>query len=375
LQHLWARLSVVPGILALLRRLGQRLLRHARPHTRTSPFRRLEPDNVTGVDLIVEMRFGSHLYGTDTPESDVDVKGVYLPEARDILLQRVPPSVTASRDKGAGERNRPGDVDREYYSLQRYLGLLAAGQTVAIDMLFAPETAMTRPPSPLWREIQDNAHRFVSRRASAFVRYCRQQANKYGIKGSRVAAARSALALITAAEEKHGTVARLGTLDSALLRFVAETQHVALVDAELRGGAVVRQFEVCGRKIPLTASIKTAREVVQRLVAAYGQRTRQAEKNEGVDWKALSHAVRVGREAVELFGTGRIVFPLPYADHLTRIKRGALRYAVVADEIEQLLDAVAAAAARSSLPEVPDEAAMNELVLRAYRAKVRAIES
>jgi RNA repair pathway DNA polymerase beta family len=103
---------------------------------------------VIGVDLIVEMRFGSHLYGTDTPESDVDVKGVYLPEARDILLQRVPPSVTASRDKGAGERNRPGDVDREYYSVQRYLGLLAAGQTVAIDMLFAPETAMTRPPSP-----------------------------------------------------------------------------------------------------------------------------------------------------------------------------------------------------------------------------------
>ena len=192
---------------------------------------------------------------------------------------------------------------------------------------------------------------------------------------ARVAAARSALALIKAAEEKHGTVARLGTLDSALVRFVAETQHVALVDAELRGGAVVRQFEVCGRKIPLTASIKTAREVVQRLVAAYGQRTRQAEKNEGVDWKALSHAVRVGREAVELFGTGRIVFPLPYADHLTRIKRGALPYAVVADEIEQLLDAVAAAAARSSLPEVPDEAAMNELVLRAYRAKVRTVES
>jgi RNA repair pathway DNA polymerase beta family len=326
------------------------------------------------VDLVVEMRFGAHLYGTDTPESDFDIKGVYLPEARDILLQRVPPSVTASRQKDANERNRPDDTDREYYSLQRYLALLVAGQTVAIDMLFAPETAMTAPPAPLWREVQDNAHRFVNRRAAAFVRYCRQQANKYGIKGSRVPAARTALTLIQAAEEKHGTAARLGTLDSALTRLAAETQHVALVDAELRGGAVVRQLEVCGRKIPLTASVKTPREVLQRLVATYGQRTRQAEKNEGVDWKALSHAVRVGREAVELFRTGRILFPLPYADHLTRIKRGALPYAVVADEIEQLLDDVIAAAARSSLPAVPDEAAMNELVLRAYRAKVRAVE-
>jgi predicted nucleotidyltransferase len=39
--------------------------------------------------LIVEMRFGSHLYGTATPLSDLDYKGVYLPDGRDILLQRV----------------------------------------------------------------------------------------------------------------------------------------------------------------------------------------------------------------------------------------------------------------------------------------------
>src|SRR5438552_7581325 len=145
------------------------------------------------MDLVVEMRFGSHLYGTDTPESDVDLKGVYLPEPRDILLQRVASSVMVGRTKGAGERNRAGDVDREYYSLQRYLDLLAAGQTVAIDMLFVPDTAMTAPPSPVWREVQANAGRFVSRRASAFVRYCRQQANRYGIKRSRVAAARTAV--------------------------------------------------------------------------------------------------------------------------------------------------------------------------------------
>jgi hypothetical protein len=326
------------------------------------------------VDVIVEMRFGSHLYGTDTPESDLDVKGVYMPEARDILLQQVKPSITSSREKEAGERNRPSDVDREYYSLQRYLGLLAAGQTVAIDMLFAPDAVMLRPPTPVWRDIQAHAPRFISRRASAFVRYCRQQANKYGIKGSRVAAARSALALIKTAEEKHGTTARLSVLGPTLARFVAATEHVVFIDAETASGSVLPQLEVCGRKIPLTASVKTAREVVQRLVATYGQRAIQAERHEGVDWKALSHAVRVGREAVELFRTGRIVFPLPYVEHLLRIKSGALPYVVVADEIEALLDEVAAAAATSSLPALPDEDAMDALVLRAYHATVRSIE-
>jgi hypothetical protein len=60
--------------------------------------------------------------------------------------------------------------------------------------------------------------------------------------------------------------------------------------------------------VPLTASIKTAREILQRLVTEYGQRALQAERNEGVDWKALSHAVRVGREALELFETKPNIF-------------------------------------------------------------------
>src|SRR6266849_2934641 len=72
------------------------------------------------MDLIVEMRFGSHLYGTATPQSDLDYKAVYLPEAADILLQRVRNTVTTSREKATGERNTSGDVDRETHSLQRY---------------------------------------------------------------------------------------------------------------------------------------------------------------------------------------------------------------------------------------------------------------
>jgi hypothetical protein len=321
------------------------------------------------MDLIVEMRFGSHLYGTDTPRSDVDLKAVYLPDGGDILLQRVKATVTAPRLRAAGEKNSPGDIDREVYSLQKYLDLLAEGQTVALDMLFAPDSAMTMPPKPLWREIQSNAHQLVSRRASAFVRYCRQQANKYGIKGSRVATVRKALALLSAAEERLGTTAKLEQLELELAEF-AGTEHVSLVDLPTPGGRMIRHLEVCGRKMSFTASIKTAREIAQRLVDEYGQRALQAERNEGIDWKALSHAVRVGREAIELFQTGHITFPLPYAAHIKRIKSGELPYEEVATEIERLLDDVERAAAASSLPAAPDQSFIDQLVLRAYRHKI-----
>ena len=36
--------------------------------------------------VIVKAIAGSHLFGTNTPESDIDYKGIYLPEPKDIIL-------------------------------------------------------------------------------------------------------------------------------------------------------------------------------------------------------------------------------------------------------------------------------------------------
>jgi hypothetical protein len=324
------------------------------------------------MDLIVEMRFGSHLYGTATPLSDLDLKAVYLPGPRDILLQRVQDTVIDAPAKSAGEKNAPGDVDREIHSLQRYLALLAEGQTMALDMLFAPESAMTRPPAALWLEIQDNAPRLVTRRASAFLRYCRQQANKYGIKGSRVSAVRQALAALIDVEAKYGTTARLAAAEAELEVVAGMSDHTMVVDLPTSAERVVRHLRVCGRHMPFTSSIKSAREIVQRLVNEYGQRALQAERNEGIDWKALSHAVRVGREALELFQTGKITFPLSCAAELLSIKLGELAYETVAETIDQLLVDVEAAALVSSLREEPDFAFMDDLVARAYRHQIIA---
>ena len=220
----------------------------------------------TVTSCLVELRAGSHLYGTATPASDTDLKAVYLPTARDILLQRARPTVTEERAKERGERNLPGDVDRESYSLQRFLDLVLAGQPLALEMLFAPDAVMTIPPAPLWRAVQALAPRLVSRQATPFLRYCRLQAERYGSKGARAAAARQALALLEAAEAAQGTTARLAIIETALTAFTAGTPHAALVDLPVGGGRDMRHLELCGRKVPLHASIKAAREMAARLL-------------------------------------------------------------------------------------------------------------
>jgi hypothetical protein len=323
------------------------------------------------MQTIVEMRAGSHLYGTNTPASDLDLKSVYIPSARDILLQQVKGVIVGARPKAHGERNAPGDVDHEAYSLQRFLTLLADGQTMALDMLFAPDSAMTAPPAPLWREIQANAHRLVSRRSASFLGYCRQQASKFGVRGLRVEAARAMLAALTAAESRLGTTAKLESAAAELETCAAQGgPYVALIDIPTPSGALIRHLEICGRKTPYTASIKLARESAQRLLDEYGKRSLEAARNEGVDWKSLSHAVRIGREAIELLQTGRITLPLPCAGHILRIKLGQIESEAVSEEIDQLLAEVEAAAAASTLPETPDLAFIEDMIAHAHLRQI-----
>lgn len=319
---------------------------------------------------LVRIKFGSHLYGTSTPTSDLDFKSVYLPDARAILLQRVKGSISTKREKSEGEKNFAGEVDEESFSLQRYLSLMAEGQTIATDVLFAPEWSMTEPPSDEWREITANRHRLITRKSAAFVGYCRQQANKYGIKGSRVAAARKALSVLDAAIEVHGTTAKLREIAPIVQQTVAITKHMAIVPIEHISGIMMDHWEICGRKLSYSASIKNARDIMAALVKDYGTRALQAESQQGVDWKALSHAVRVARQAIEMLTTGKVTFPLPDAEHILAIKKGELPYQEVAVEIEQGLVGVEEAAMRSTLQAEPDYQWIDDFVTHAYGAVI-----
>lgn len=316
---------------------------------------------------IVEMKFGSHLYGTNTPASDLDLKGVHLPDAEAILLQRVKAVISSQTKVDKGARNTADDIDTESFVLQKFLGLAAEGQTVALDMLFAPEWALMAEPAPLWREIQANRSRLLTRRYAAFVGYCRTQANRYGIRGSRVAASRAALGLLSDAVDRLGSTAKLGLVAGAVEDLTAKTEHMEFVDKPQQLGGVIRHWSVCGKMMPYTASVKSARETMGALVNEYGHRALAAERNEGVDWKAVSHAVRIATQAIELLQTGNVIFPRPDAERLVEIKMGRIPYAVVADEIDALLPAVVAASEASILPERADHDWIDGLVASSYR--------
>lgn len=322
------------------------------------------------MENIVLIKFGSYLYGTTTPESDRDIKGIYLPKARDILLQQVTPVISQKREKAHGEKNMATDTDYECYSPEKYLLLLAEGQMVALDMLYAPESALLIT-SPTWTAIKQFAPNILTKQAVSLVRYCKVQANKYGMKGSRILAAQLLLETLTKAESQFGASAKLQKIADDVQQLVSCNKGISIGSQPTIHGTEIKYVDIGGKKALFNSSLKTARNMVQKLLNEYGHRAQAAALNEGVDWKALSHAVRIGRQALEFFTFHRITFPRPEASYLIEIKQGNVSYQQVTDEIEQLLTQVEHAARQASLPETFDQKLIDDFIECLYLEQVK----
>jgi len=322
-------------------------------------------------NVIFEGVFGSHLYGTNTESSDFDYKQIFIPSAREIVLGKGKDIYNTARPKTVeGEKNLPGESETESFSLKKYLHLLAEGQTVALDMLFTPTDNMIRVTS-LWHEIRVNKEKLLTKKAKVFLGYCQRQAKKYGIKGSRIADCRKTLDYL----KRFDSFYKLKNLKDEIINFVIDanksgSEFIKFTTIPNHIGISIDYLEVCDRKIQLTSTVKEGIDILQKLFDEYGKRALQAEQNEGIDWKALSHAVRVCEEAKELFQTGKITFPRPEASHLVEIKRGLLPYAPVANEIEELMEEVATLAPQANLRDEPDWEWIDNFVYDVYRKEI-----
>lgn len=330
------------------------------------------------INKILEIKFGSHLYGTSTPESDLDLKGIYLPEADEILFGDQGRTFTQQRPKQEGERNKKDDIDIEIFSLDRFVELLVDGQTVALDMLFAPQwayTYQTREAERIMDYIFDNREQFLNKNVNAFVGYARKQASKYGVKGFRVAALKATLDMLNGLGTSNPGFAKLLEFSQAIDDFVVEHYkgddgHIKYTMCRGPNGEDAKHLEVCGRKIPMHATVKYALEIFEKIYSQYGQRAIQAQNNDGIDWKALSHAVRVNSEAIELLTTHKITFPCPNAELLLAIKLGKMPYSQVEQIIEDGLAALEGASEASTLRAEPNRKFARNFVVDEYRAVV-----
>ena len=296
------------------------------------------------MNLIVKTVFGSHLYGTDTEDSDKDYKGIYMPSMEDIILGRIKKSIVTNTKEGDRSKNTAEDVDIEIYSLQYFIELALEGQTAALDMLHTPSSQAEVTCPIIWYKLQSLRHMFYTKDLKAFTEYCRKQAAKYGVKGSRIAAIKSVISLLYS---NHPNSKMLDIWHKLPIN-----EHAYMVENTPNN---LRQYQICGKKFQETVKVGYVLPVLEKYMNEYGARAKLAEKNEGIDWKAVSHALRVAYQTRSILVDGDIKFPLQQAEFLRLVKRGKKHYMdEVLPVLEKLMDEVEVLSHSSKLPEEPD---------------------
>ena len=279
----------------------------------------LLPEDAT---LLYLTEFGSVLYGTNTPSSDTDLKGIYLPSIKSALLEQAPETIVHNTS-GKDTRNTSDDVDITLYSITYYIDLLFKGEVGAIDILFSMFRDDTQHYcSPAMQIFKDNHTKLVSKQSKAFVGYCMNQAAKYGIKGSRYG---ELVTFIDYLDTLTDDTVPISTILSTIpkLSYItvqmvsSKTQPIDTPYLQILGGLHADNITIAELKKRVLAKLAT-----------YGGRTILA--SQGVDWKALSHAYRVIYQFNELCKTNFIKFPLDAAPYIIQIKK--------CNDVSQLLD-------------------------------------
>lgn len=287
---------------------------------------------------IMKGYFGSHLYGTSTPESDVDFKEIYVPHARDILTGNVKEHMSKNTNN-TSSKNTKDDVDHELYSLKYFFKLAADGETVALDMLHTPPSLVVKSDLPdVWKYIQDNRSRFYTTNMKSYLGYVRKQASKYGVKGSRLAVLRQALKRSNewGPYFDNGAVIRLSHMKNVL----PVGEFASWVETENEKTGKQTFYNLLDRKFQDTLTNKEFNAILVKLEENYGERARKAEANEGIDWKALSHACRGGLQLLEIYKTGDLVYPLQDAPFILDVKLGKHTFKTVQEFLEDIVDQV-----------------------------------
>ena len=339
---------------------------------------------------------GSKLYGTDSENSDTDIKGVFLPFSKDLLLNKAPKHYVLNSGK-QGVKNTKEDVDITYYSLHYFLELLSKGETNAMDLFFAyTNYEKVIVDSKIWSILIDNKNKIITKNIKSYLGYCKSQCIKFSIKGEKLKNYSTFEKFCEKCLDKKNENGDTETLFNCLniqynndeastlmskpiipnpgerfkIIFSKETEfnfgdHCYFETAQNKESYLT----ISDVKFQLNDSIKSAYHKIQKVIASYGKRAEKAVDNNGVDWKAISHCVRVILQVEELLTTNKITFPLINANFVKAIKynTSSMTYEEIMSWIENhIMHIEEVLLPKSTLREKADFQWIEEFILNCY---------
>ena len=306
------------------------------------------------MNLLAKVQFGSVLYGTNVPESDTDYRAIYLPTMEDCLLMR---ARTAWEDKT--------EEDTSYFSLQHFMGMAAEGQSIAIELLSAPDR-MVASSSPTWEFLRHYRKRFFTKSMHSFLGFAKTMSGKYSMRVDRLNEAETVLRVLDNPVGIGDPEAKLGAIWDQLPTSI----NAEKTTNDRNAGPDKRVYRVCGRELQATVRIQHAYTVVKAIYDSYGERVRKA-KDGQIEWKSLGHAFRAALQCKEIVETGDLRFPLKDAEWLREVRLGHVDFAAnrLDEKLDNLIAEVQVKMDASSLPDKVEQQFVDRVILDTYRTR------
>ena len=296
---------------------------------------------------VFECITGSKLYGTDTPDSDLDTRGVIIPPM-EVMID--PFMRFEVKDGFDGE-------DRALYDLGKFMNLAADCNPNIVELLFVPDQLVLFKKD-VWEKVVAHRHLFLSKNVKhRFLGYAISQLE--AIKRHRQ--------WFIDPPDREPTRAEYGleqtpSVSMAWLHSMKQTMNYQLLRPEF-----VEEI----RKEEAYRDAHRKWENYRMWQSKRNPKRRGTEEEYGYDTKYASHLFRLLSEGRELLLTGKITFPLPNAEWLLAIKNGLYDYddiLALAQDAESDFDRWYA---ESPLPDKPDRNALKsiyyDIVLRSRR--------
>lgn len=301
--------------------------------------------------LIFETLHGSRAYGLAREGSDTDLKGVVIgPPSWYFGLAPAPEQVELS-------------ADHVRYELRKALRLAAASNPSILEVLFA------HPDDH--RVVTEAGERLLAARS---VMLSKQVADTFGGYAlSQLGRIQRHRRWLLEPPKEAPTRARFDLPERTVIpKDQLGAAEALMADGRVQEAELTPNFlAILDRERRYRAARKEWSQY-QHWLKHRNERRAALEAKHGYDTKHAMHLVRLCRMAVEILETGEVKVRRDDREALLAVRDGALSYDALIEEAERLKAQIAEAKRGSTLPDAPDEAALDALAVTLIEAALRS---
>ena len=280
-------------------------------------------ERFAGGILILNVVAGSQAQGLSTADSDLDTRGVCIP-GPNVLI-------------GLTDFAQWSDIkgDQVVYSLRKFVQLALEGNPNIIETLYTDRDDVVFVHPELGQPLLDHRDLFLSKNV--------------GLRFSHYA-----LGQLQRIERHHKWLTEAPPTEPKLEDYTAKNKHGQWV---FESAEAATAFNAAHKRFTHYETWRRERNPKRAaLEAAYGYDTKHA-----------SHLCRLLNMGVEILAEGEVRVRRPDAEFLLGVRAGSMSYGEILAWAQQRLIDLQDLVDHSALPERPDSAAAEQLVMRLHR--------